>query len=409
MDAALEIKLIECLSALDGGEPIEHVLSRYPDDAARLRPLLETAAALPALRMEPSQAARANSRKAFLAQASALKAEPTPRRAGRWLARPLTTFASLALALVLVGGVTVAAAASALPGDPLYGVKRLVENARLSFTPDGAARGALSAQFEQERIREIGALLDAGREAEVEFAGVIESIQPNAWLVSGVPVDLDAGTRIDGDPQVGRRAQVRGRTRNGLLMATSIRVESDGGPAPAPTPSPEPEDTATPRPTPQATPTPGHSPTPTRTRTPAPTATATPFEVRFRGLVEAAGAQAWTISGVVVEVTAATEFRDNPAPGHLVEVRALNVGGGRLIALRIERVDEGGGDDNGNANGNDNGNANENDNGNANGNGNDNGNDNDNDNDNDNGNGNGNDNDNDNDDGNGNDNGNTNG
>jgi len=370
--------------------------------------MLAVAAALPALRMEPSQEAKSKSRQAFLAQAAAVSGMARPRRA--LLARPLAAFASLAIALVIVGGVAVTASASALPGDPLYGVKRAVESTLLSISFDPAT---LAAQFERERVDEVEALLAAGREAEVEFNGVIESIQPNVWVVSGVPVAIDGNTGVEGDPQVGRRAQVRGRTMDGLLVATSIVVESGAGPAPEPTvePQPEPSETpappGTPTPTPalRATHTPAPSPSPTTTR--KPTATPEPAEIRFQGVVEQADAQAWTISGLVVEVNAATEFVNNPAVGSRVEVRALSFPDGRLVALRIERID-GGGDDNGNTNGNENDNQNENENSNDNDNSNDNGNGNDNDNNsNDNGNDNSNDNDgnsNDNDNGNSNDN-----
>ena len=58
MDAQLEVKLIECLDALAQGESVEQILARYPQDAAQLRPLLQTAAGLPALRMEPSEAVK---------------------------------------------------------------------------------------------------------------------------------------------------------------------------------------------------------------------------------------------------------------------------------------------------------------------------------------------------------------
>ncbi len=387
MDAALEIRLIESLSALEEGEPIERILSRYPEHAAQLRPLLETAAALPALRMEPSREAKSKSREAFLAQAAGLQGSTGSRRTG-FFARPLMTFASLALALIIVAGGAVAASAAALPGDPLYGLKRAVEDARLSLASDVTGRGALAAQFEQERINEIAALLDAGREAEVEFAGAIESIQTDAWLVASLVVHINDGTRIDGNPQVGLRAQVQGRTLDGMLIATTIVVEPGDVPEPAPAPTSEPEATATPKPeaTPSPTPSRTPTPTPTSTRTPTPTGTPTPFEVEFIGLVERADAQTWTVGGVVVEVNAATVFIDNPEVGRQARVRALNLGGGRLIALSIERLDDG----NDNANTNDNGNGNDNENQNENENGNENDNDDDNGNDNvdDNGNGN---------------------
>ncbi|HLF24875.1 MAG TPA: DUF5666 domain-containing protein [Anaerolineae bacterium] len=427
MDAALETKLIECLSALENGESLEQILSRYPAEATRLRPLLETAAALPRLRREPSQAARSTSRKAFLAQAATLRGA-TKARPARFFARPLLSLASLALALILVSGTVVAVSASALPGDPLYGVKRIVENTRLTLASDPAARGQLAAQFDQERIDEIGALLSAGREAEVEFSGVIESVQAGAWVVAGLPVSIDDHTRIAGEPYVGLRAQVRGRTVDGLLIALAITVEPGAGPTPTPRPTPQPEATATPSPTPQSTPTPTRTPTATRTTTPTatrtPPLTPTPYEVRFTGVVEQAGAQTWTIGGVAVEVNAATEFLGNPAAGQFVEVRAWNLGDGRLVALRIERLNDGG-NDNGNTNGNQNGNdntadngnenenQNDNDNANENGNGNENGddsgsgggNDNSNDNGDEDNSGSGNGNDNHNDNGNGNDNG----
>ncbi|HKZ84705.1 MAG TPA: DUF5666 domain-containing protein [Anaerolineae bacterium] len=408
MDSALEAKLIECLGALESGASLEQALSRFPEDAERLRPMLAVAAALPALRLEPSQEVKAKSRQAFLARAASVSGMAGSRRT--LLARPLAAFASLAIALVIVGGVAVTASASALPGDPLYGVKRTVENALLSISSDPAT---LAAQFERERVDEVVALLAAGREAEVEFSGVIESIQPNVWVVSGVPVAIDGRTGVEGDPQIGRRAQVRGRTRNGLLVAASIVVEAGAEPAPEPTVEPTPEPSATPAPQNTPTPTPAlrvthiPAPSPSPVATRHPTATPEPSEIRFQGVVEQADAQSWTISGLVVEVNAATEFVNDPTVGSRVEVRALSYPDGRLVALRIERID-GGGDDNGNTNGNENDNQNENDNLNDNDNSNDNGNGNDNDNNsNDNGNGNSNDNDgnsNDNDNGNSNDN-----
>src|SRR4051812_5033701 len=78
MDSELEINLIECLGRLDDGEPIDRILARYPDHAANLRPLLETATALADLRRAPRETARIASRRAFLAQAHELR-ESTAR------------------------------------------------------------------------------------------------------------------------------------------------------------------------------------------------------------------------------------------------------------------------------------------------------------------------------------------
>ncbi len=70
MDVGFEIRVAECIDALSRNEPIEPIVSRFPTDAARLRLILERAAALPQLWRKPSEPARMRSRHAFLAQAA---------------------------------------------------------------------------------------------------------------------------------------------------------------------------------------------------------------------------------------------------------------------------------------------------------------------------------------------------
>ncbi len=152
MDAQLEVKLIECLDALAQGESVERILARYPQEAAQLRPLLETAAGLPALRMEPSEAAKMQSRQKFMAQADLLR-RTTPRKTMGFLPRFATGFVAAGLVAVVLGTGAVAASGSALPGDPLYGLKRTVENVRLSTAGSPTQRQELQREFEQRRRR----------------------------------------------------------------------------------------------------------------------------------------------------------------------------------------------------------------------------------------------------------------
>jgi hypothetical protein len=159
MDNNLEIKLIDCLDALDAGEPINQILARYPADAATLRPMLETAAALPALALQPSPSAQISSRRAFLNRA----AEMRPTIGRRFLGLPLRmglTLASILLAIVVAGGGTVAASSAALPGDSLYGVKRAAEQVQLSLAGDKAS---VERQLAQRRRDEISSLMAQDR------------------------------------------------------------------------------------------------------------------------------------------------------------------------------------------------------------------------------------------------------
>src|SRR5512136_795466 len=235
MDAQLEVKLIECLDALAQGESIERLLSRYPQEAAQLRPLLETAAGLPALRMEPSEAAKMQSRQKFMAQADLLR-RTTPRKTMGFLPRLAAGFIAATLVAVMLGTGAVAASGSALPGDPLYGLKRTVEDVRLNTASSPTRRQELQREFEQRRRDETGELLDARREGEVDFTGTIEAIQPSAWIVSSLVVQLDAHTQIVGTPQIDRVAEVRGATGPQGLRASSISVESSGELEITPTP-----------------------------------------------------------------------------------------------------------------------------------------------------------------------------
>jgi hypothetical protein len=269
MDQEFEFTLIECLDALAKGEPLDVILSRYPEDATGLRPLLQTAAELPALRLEPLPSTQAIARRSFLNQAGLLR-EQAERRRWRLPIRLLAPLAALALLLVLFAQV-VAASAAALPGDMLYPIKRTAEDARLLLTTD---RDGLSKQIEQERRNEVAALLRTGGTAEVEFAGPIETIGQDSWQIAGLEVRLASGTHIYGTPAPGRRVQVRGQVATGVLTAAAIAVEA-GGPPLVSTATP----TATRTPTAAATRTATASSTPrpsaTPTRTPNPTATPT--------------------------------------------------------------------------------------------------------------------------------------
>ena len=270
MDAGFELKLIECLNLLDEGEQVERILARYPQEAEQLRALLEVAAALPALRIEPTEAARIDSRRAFLGQAHELREMAPPWRF--WLPTRLALgLAALVLAFLFVGG-AVAASSSALPNDPLYLVKRAAEDARLLLAPQ-ADQPSLAEQFEQRRRDEIARLLGERSSADVAFDGRIEAIQPGRWMVSGLPVQVEGATPVSGTPGINARVHMQGRTENGQLRATSIQIEPGTGLPPTATP------TATSAPTATAQPSATSLPTPTATATARPSATPTPRAV----------------------------------------------------------------------------------------------------------------------------------
>lgn len=270
MDAAFEKKLIASLDALAAGESLQAVLARYPEDAAELRPLLETAARLSEVRVAHSLAAQARSRQGMLEQAEAIRAGAVrPVRTTNFLQKLALAFVAVAIFVVLAGLGLSYASATAVPGDVLYGAKRSIEEVRLSLTTDGQARQLLSEQFEQERRHEIEMLLDQGREVNVTFNGEIEALEGDQWLVSGLPVVISELTTIVGQPATGQLVSIDGVTRNGVVEAS--RVIMLGADTPLPTPDETPKVDAEPEEKPTATPSPQPTNTATSTSTPTPT------------------------------------------------------------------------------------------------------------------------------------------
>ena len=151
------------------------------------------------------------------------------------------------------------AAENSLPGDALYGVKRLSENAR------GTIMGQ---QFGNRREDEIRILLALKREADVDFTGKVDQIDGADWHVAALDLQVGAATNGAATATVGDTVHVTAHTTaQGELIALRITVLEKGVvPTPSATPSPMPTLTTTNLPA---------SVLPTLTRTPPQTQTFT--------------------------------------------------------------------------------------------------------------------------------------
>ncbi|HXG42910.1 MAG TPA: DUF5666 domain-containing protein [Dehalococcoidia bacterium] len=146
--------LDDCLSALQRGESLESCLARYPDLAEELRPLLLAAQAVREMgEPRPRPVAQASGWLRFSRRAAQLRAARV-RRPWRWLAPAVIAACVVA---IVAGGltVTVMAASRSLPGDPLYRVKLLGEEAQVLVTWDREARARLLLDQADRRIAEI--------------------------------------------------------------------------------------------------------------------------------------------------------------------------------------------------------------------------------------------------------------
>ena len=131
------------------------------------------------------------------------------------------------VAIFLMSGTgLVRASSGALPGDQLYPVKRTWEDVRLWFVFNPEAREQLESKYERERIDEIDELFAEGRNAHVNFSGVVTVQNPDRWLVSGVSVGITSQTKLPSEP-IGLNANVMvsGHTNaSGYIDADSIQL-----------------------------------------------------------------------------------------------------------------------------------------------------------------------------------------
>lgn len=158
--------LNECLEhMLAGDETLEQGLQRYPEYASELEPLLRTAITLKkAVDIKPSADARARVRY----QLQSVMAKPKIERRVR-AAVPRWAVAVCAVLLVFVlSGSTVLAADGSMPGNPLYAVKLMTENVRISLAGSEEDKAELYAAFAGRRVAELEYMVEKGKLANAE-------------------------------------------------------------------------------------------------------------------------------------------------------------------------------------------------------------------------------------------------
>jgi hypothetical protein len=159
--------LNDCLDRLLlNGESLERCLERYPEQAAELEPLLETAlAAREASDIKPRPDFKAQASYQFRA-ALQEKAAGKSRSSWGWFPRWATVLAAVVV-LVLAGGSTVFAAGSSMPDSPLYPVKLATEQMQFSLTFSQMGKARLCAELADKRVAEIAYMADKGDAEQV--------------------------------------------------------------------------------------------------------------------------------------------------------------------------------------------------------------------------------------------------
>ena len=161
--------LNECLERLLAqDETVEQCLNAYPEHAEALRPLLETAlAAKEATAIQPRPEFRDRARY----QLHSALGELGPKRSHsffswRWRPQWVTALAT-ALAILLAGSGTVAAASGSMPDEPLYPVKLATERVQLTLTTSSLGKAELYAKLADRRVAEIVRMADESKPEKI--------------------------------------------------------------------------------------------------------------------------------------------------------------------------------------------------------------------------------------------------
>ncbi len=278
-------------AVLSGSATVEQVLAQHPEQAAILRSEFESALWLVSQRDQVSPRAgfvRA-SRTRVIQQ---IKAESRGSGAKHaflgmiWPRRAVYQWVAALLILVVIFSGTngvVSAAYNTLPGDTLYPVKTLTEQVVYSLTFSEARRVALNAQYTEERLNEVTALMQAGK-----YQAVTETLQSFDQQVSQSTRVLETGQQLQGhqkkttaenlEKQLNQHSQqlaklensAPGNLKSAFQQAQQHTLLNAGQAAKVAKDTVDPEATETPVPTA----TESDTPTPVITETPEPSKTA---------------------------------------------------------------------------------------------------------------------------------------
>ena len=183
--------LEECLERLLVREKtVEQCLERYPEQAAELKPLLETTiAARKAMDIQPRPDFQASARYQFrtaIADAVSRRKRPIFGWLPHW---GMATSVGLGLVLLISG--TVGASGYSMPDNPLYPLKLATEQVQLRLTPSAISKAELYGKLADRRVTEMVYMAKKGDAGKVEM--LVQRFDESLTMLTGVAATIDGG------------------------------------------------------------------------------------------------------------------------------------------------------------------------------------------------------------------------
>jgi hypothetical protein len=226
MPQDIENALAACEELLRQGVSLEECVQRFPEQREALEPLLcvyQISKKSWDDTLAPSKEGLQRARARFLTEAVALReAEETRSVWSRFFENfvSLTTARGLAIAVYVLAFFTVAVtittvAQGALPGDPLYSVKRHSEDVVMLLDRSEA----LKERLDQRRVEEVETLTERAPDKEIIISGAVGKVAELSLRVDGIPVQIPKDM-LGKIPAEGTRVRVVGIPQGDHILLT---------------------------------------------------------------------------------------------------------------------------------------------------------------------------------------------
>ena len=172
----------ECYERIRSGESLESCLMRYPEHAAELEPLLQTAFDIgrrasyihPRPEFKHWALVRLDGEQHYISQ------QRQPAKSGHFSWRQGWAVAVASVLVLLLSGVgTAAASSNAMPDEPLYPVKLATEQVRLTLAVTDAQKVQVHTQLAETRAMEIETMANEGKteHAAITAARLVKQLE----------------------------------------------------------------------------------------------------------------------------------------------------------------------------------------------------------------------------------------
>jgi hypothetical protein len=170
MNIRIEEAFHDCFERMISGESLESCLRRYPEYAVQLDSMLRTSYDIKrkAYPIQPRPEFKYWARVRMQnVQQYGVHQEDEGRQVSANVRRNLAISLAALLVFTIASSGTVAASSDAMPDEPLYGVKMVVEQAQVTLAPTDTDKAEVYAQLTEKRAQEIAVMAAKGNDEKV--------------------------------------------------------------------------------------------------------------------------------------------------------------------------------------------------------------------------------------------------